>query len=182
MDSNPISIQMQKQCCTMWCWAAVLSTAVQSCRLACTAQSQVDFVNQYLGGDDCSSCCPNGPPDRETELECDVAADLAQVLPQFRLSYSGESQVNDSTFEAITEQIDKNRPVIAKISYDGSDDTHVLLIYGYSRPDTIAFGDPANGECMSVQFSAFRSSDAYTDPRDKTLHGSWNSTYVFDAV
>jgi hypothetical protein len=183
MVSNSVTIQMQKRCCSMWCWAAVLSTAVESCSLACSAQTQPDFANQFLAGSpDCSSCCPNGPPDHPTALRCDLGAVIEQAMSQFALSFSGGTDVDDSTFETICQQVDEGRPVIAKIDFDGSNGSHLLLIYGYSRPDTISFGDPADGSCTAVQFSTFRNPDAYTDPNTPTLHGTWNSTYVFDAV
>lgn len=183
MDSNSVSIEMQKQCCSMWCWAAVLSTAVESCSLPCSAQTQPQFANQFLAGSpDCSSCCPNGPPDHATELQCDLGAVIDQVMSHFALSFSGGSNVDDSTFGTICQQVDNGRPVIAKIDYDGGYGSHLLLIYGYNRPDTISLGDPADGSSTAVQFSAFSNPDSYTDPNTPSLHGTWTLTYVFDAV
>ena len=183
MNANLVSIEMQKQCCRMWCWAAALSTVVESCSLPCSAHSQSEFANQFIvGSPDCSSCCPNGPPDRLTQLRCDIGADPLQALSNFNLSHSPGRGVDVSTFDIICQQVDSGRPVIAQIDYAGNKGSHLLLIYGYNRPNTISFGDPANGECTSALFSAFRNPDAYTSPDIPLRHGTWTMTYVFDAI
>ena len=109
-----------------------------------------------------------------------MPADPHFALSHFNLSYTPGRPVDDGTFALICQQIDVKRPVIAQIDFDGSLGSHVLLIYGYALPDTVAYGDPADGTCLSVSFSAFRAKDAYVDPTQPGASGTFSCTYVFD--
>jgi hypothetical protein len=152
---------------------------VKAAALPCAATEQTEFAGQ-LNNTDCSSCCPNGCADPLVDLTCNLPADPAFALSHFNLSYTNGRPVDDGTFSLICQQIDRKRPVIAQIDHLAGDNSHLLLIYGYDLPDIIAYGDPADGNCLSVRFSTFRARDAYVDPTQPSAAGTFTCTYVFD--
>ena len=174
MESNPLPMTLQRQCCSSWCWAAVISTAIVGLKLVNLPQSQGALVNQYYGPTvDCTGCCPGGCPD--LEQACNLPALISPVLGFLQLAHGGGVVPDSRGFALIQSEIKQGHPVIAQIHYDDPpDQDHVMLIYGYAGSDTIWIGDPATGESWAASYTA------YLNHIDETAHGFHGSLqYLF---
>jgi len=175
-----ISLQVPRRCCSLWCWASVLTAIAQVVPVA-GATTQEDFFQLIYGGQglDCTGCCPNGCPERDDT--CNLPAGIGSALYECHLSSGNPVLLGPDSFDAITRQIDKKRPVVAQIDFDDETlGTHYLLIHGYAVPDTLLIGDPADGKSISVQFSTYSYTDPEPDYSDR--HGHWTSMYFIDAA
>jgi hypothetical protein len=177
-----LPIQMQKRCCSNWCWAAVLASAtpVLPNRSHPLPVDQPGWIDLAYGLQGCSGCCPGGCPD--LAATCNLYGSMDQILYQAHLSSGVSQQVAAVGFSGIAQQIEKRgHPVIAQIDYlPPSSGSHYLLIYGYeSDTQTLVIGDPASGEGVAYLFSTYSTPGAYNTPGDQNEHGSWNSVYFF---
>jgi hypothetical protein len=176
-----LPITMQRQCCSAWCWAAVISSIVQSLPSPCGKLQQGQIATSVLRtGTDCTPCCPDGSP--ALDAICNLPADISFALKSLRLSFSRAQTVQRVGFGGISQELGANRPVIAEIEYDDPPGgTHAVLIYGCDVPDLLRIGDPANGQTVVVDFNSYSTSDAYADPATR-VRGTWTSVYFLDAL
>jgi hypothetical protein len=176
-----LPIQMQKQCCSHWCWAAVISSVTQGLTTPCGKLQQGEVVTQTFGtGVDCTGCCPNGCPDLEDS--CDLPADISFALSKLQLGFSAGQAVGAIGFDGICQQLAQQRPVVAQIDFDDPPGgTHALLIYGCDGTDSLRIGDPSTGETLVVSFAFFSTPEAFVDSSTQ-VHGTWSTVYVMDGL
>lgn len=176
-----LPIQMQKQCCSHWCWAAVISSVTQGLTTPCGKLQQGQVVTQTFGnGVDCTGCCPDGCPDLEDS--CDLPADISFALSKLQLGFSVGQAVASFGFDGIRDQLAQKRPVVAQIDFDDPPGgVHALLIYGCDDSDSLRIGDPATGETLVVSFTSFSAPETFVDSSTQ-VRGTWSTVYVMDGL
>jgi hypothetical protein len=161
--STALTLQIQHQLQTLWCWAACSSSTSEFFD-ASSSWTQCLIVNSELGQ---SACCQNG-----ATKACNRPWYLDRALTltgNFATRVQGPASWDD-----VRNEIDAGRPVGARIGWRGGGG-HFVLITGYSDTEgarQLNVEDPWTGSAV-VAFSDFASSYQRT--------GSWTHTYMTKA-
>ena len=152
----PFNMQMQTQ--SNWCWAAT-ATSVSHYFWRWSTWTQCRVANAELGHTD---CCHSPVP-----ADCNVPWYLDRALIRTRNFVSITGLVG---FEQVRDEIDKGRPVGARIGWSGGGG-HFMVIYGYSLiggGEYFDIDDPIYGK-SHIPVSEFSSSYQGS--------GTWTHTY-----
>ena len=152
----PFNMQMQTQ--SNWCWAAT-ATSVSHYFWRWSTWTQCRVANAELGHTD---CCHSPVP-----ADCNVPWYLDRALTRTRNFVSITGPVG---FEQVRDQIDRGRPVGARIGWSGGGG-HFMVIYGYSLiggGEYFDIDDPIYGK-SHIPVSEFSSSYQGS--------GTWTHTY-----
>jgi hypothetical protein len=158
-----LSLAMQAQLQSQWCWAAC-SVSVSLFYDSASGWTQCSLVNAELGQ---STCCQNG-----STSQCNQPWYLERALTRTGnlASWSGGT----ATIAQIRSEIRSGRPLGARIGWSGGGG-HFVMIAGYRScdpDDYIDVRDPIYGS-SDIALATFTSSYQGT--------GSWTHTYYTEA-
>lgn len=174
-----VDFDMQPQCHSSWCWAAVAASVSNFYRKPRSHLSQCHLANVELQRDDCCS------------VDChvdDVEFNLPHTLPLNRVGCL-EEWVRDerATRARLQQELAAGRPVCVRILWSGGNaggdlqpvlgaaGAHFVTIVGYQPgADKLAIEDPWLGPTPEISYDQFCAQ--YTDAR-----GEWADTYYTKA-
>lgn len=173
-----LEFEMQRQCHSSWCWAAVAASVANFYRPAPDI-SQCHLANIELHRDDCCS------------VDCqvdDVEFNQPHTLPLNRVGCL-DRWVRDerASREQLRRELAAGRPVCARVVWSagdagngtpagiGSAGAHFVAIVGFlPGADRVAIEDPWLGPTRELSYDQFCT--RYTD-----AHGEWVDTYYTKA-
>lgn len=170
------NFEMQLQCYTYWCWAAVASS-IAKCFNSSSTCEQCNIANDQLQRNDCCSLPCNIP-----NLPYDQPGKLSLAL-EFVDCNDGPVSTGKPELKVVQEQIRQQKPVAVRIVWgdapaaeDSRNGAHFVVIVGF-LPGTnlIAIQDPASDDttCYDIDYDQFPGK--YSPP------GTWENTYYTKA-
>jgi len=168
-----VSVTIEKQQRTEWCWAAV-SVSVNAFFRPGASHTQCDLAGAILK----LPCCAGQQPSQSAA--CNVPHDIHTVLGRLHL-LAADPIVKPLSFAEVQDEIDHGRPVCVLIKWLGSngqpgDRGHFIAIDGYritpAQKQFVSIGDPCYGP-SEVDYEQFSSPQGgYRDGR-----GVWFASF-----
>ena len=175
-NTRTVSLKVEHQKMSEWCWAAVSVSVDRFFRPAST-HTQCDIAGATLKVE----CCANGttaPP-----AQCNTPEALHPVLGRLHL-LAADPIVKPLTFAAVQKQIDAGNPVCVLIKWldkqgKVGDRGHFIAIIGYrvtpSQKQFVSITDPFYG-ASEIDYTQFSSPQGgYRDG-----HGVWFASFLVD--
>lgn len=169
-----LKFSIQKQGCSQWCWAAVSASVAAFYGSPQPLPLQCQLANRViLPGKDCCQDC-NCSSSSGVDEPCDRPADIDVGLNAVGHD-RGDGGIPGSatSFALIRKEIDASRPVAVRIDWDGSPDSHGVVICGYTLDGLVFVADPMIPDTIKTySFDNFK----YPSPQGSG-NGSWGETF-----
>ena len=172
------NFDMQTQCYTYWCWAAVASSIAKYFNSSSTCQ-QCTIANYQLNRNDCCShpChVPNLPYDQPSNLS--LALEFVDCI-------DGAVSTEKPELAVVQAQITRKKPVAVRIVWgdpqaaeDSRNGAHFVVIVGF-LPGTnrVAIKDPASGNRIRYDIDY----ENFPDNGHYNTKAKWGNTYYTKA-
>jgi hypothetical protein len=152
--SGLLSVDVEPQVQSKWCWAAVGSALTRFYPGA--ALSQHEVASRVLA-QDCTAANAGA---------CNVGTTMGAVLRKLRFE---DGQANIVALEAIATRIAAGRPVVIRVARV-TGPSHFVLVKGYARgPRLIEVDDPDGGATQTISYDAF--------VHGQVTLGTWTDTF-----
>lgn len=169
-----VSVTIEKQQRTEWCWAAV-SVSVNAFFRPSSSHTQCELAGAVLN----MTCCSGDRPSHSAP--CNAPHDIHTVLGRLHL-LAADPIVKALSFHELKDEIDHDRPVCVLIKWLGKDGKpgdrgHFIAIEGYritpAGKQFVSIGDPFFGP-SEVEYAEFSSpGGGYRDG-----HGVWFASFL----
>ncbi len=144
-----LPVQSQKQILTFWCWAAVTSSVSYYYNNNESGFQQAELAGNLLQ-DVCSTI--NQQNADSAPDDCNKPIDIVRSL-----SFSGNfgGQISRAlTMDEIISQINAGYPICCQMLWDGFDNSHFVLLFGYEG-NSLVIGDPDDDKIVHLPYTEF---------------------------
>ena len=143
--------EMQTQCQTQWCWAAVAASISELSTQSANHKQQCEIANDQLQaqhGDCCAAMC--GTDDAPFNLPGFLSRALDFVNCERKMFTTKQSLTK------IKKEIRNANPVCVRIRFDGGNE-HFVVISGFRPGNFVVVRDPALGadETSTIEYNEF---------------------------
>jgi len=146
---NPLPFKIQKQECSEWCWAAVVSSIAAFANSGVQPrQCEVVDSEAFSPHDPNPGCCKaSNSCSSNPKSVCNRTCAIGTALQDYNLTQNPAGQVpTPSDFATIKQQIDLCCAVVIQLVDRANPDlAHVMVVTGYSGTDKLFVADPADG-------------------------------------
>lgn len=182
MPSNPLPFKIQKQQCSEWCWAAVVSSIAAFANSAVQPeQCEVVDSEAFSPHDPSPGCCKaNSSCSNNPNSKCNRTCAIGVALQDYNLTENPAGQVpTPNDFATIKQQIDLCCAVVIQlVDLAHPDLAHVMVVTGYSGTDKLFVADPADGSASHTYSYA----ELLNPHPANGNHSSWRLAAFFTTV
>jgi hypothetical protein len=172
-ETTRVDLDMQVQCLSSWCWAAV-AASISEFYAKHPVFAQCDIANLELGRKDCCTVkCGNA----NVDPEINTTSTLGSAL--FRVGCLAAEIPGEATRDQVLEQLEAGRPICVRTVWSTEDPSfiddnagaHFVVIVGFDvESDILSIADSLFGPTPEISFEQFRT-------HYQTGGGTWRKTY-----
>lgn len=182
MPQNPLPFSIQRQVCSEWCWAAVVSSIAAFVN-STQPPKQCEVVDReaFSPHDPSPGCCDatNRCVPANSNCICNRTGSIGGALQDYTLlTNNSDGQIpSASDFTTITQQIDQSCAVVIQVVDQANPFlAHVMVVSGYSGTDTLTIADPADGSSTQYSYSEL------LNPTASGSHSRWRLSKFFTTI